>query len=89
MVSVNFETTDQKERYIIPSSAVMEDRQGRFVYIVEPSQSEQGIGTIHRKNVEVGQLTGNGLEILQGLKDGDRVVTAGMSRISEGQKVRI
>ena len=89
MVSVNFESSDQKERYIIPTSAVMEDRQGRFVYIVEPSPSEQGFGKIHRKNVEVGQLTGDGLEILQGLKDGDRVVTAGMSRVIEGQKVRI
>jgi RND family efflux transporter MFP subunit len=89
MVSINFESSEKQERYIVASSAVMEDRQGRYVYIVEPSDSENGLGIIHRKKVEVGQITGEGLEILKGLKDGDRVVTAGVSRISDGQKVKI
>jgi multidrug efflux pump subunit AcrA (membrane-fusion protein) len=66
----------------------MEDRQGRYVYVVEPSDSENNVGIIHRKMVEVGQITGDGLEILKGLKDGDRVVTAGVSLITDGQRVK-
>ena len=88
-VLINFESSEKQERYLVASSAVMEDRQGRYVFVVEPADSESAVGIIHRKKVEVGQITGEGLEILKGLKDGDRVVTAGVSLITEGQKVKI
>jgi RND family efflux transporter MFP subunit len=89
VVSFVFESADQRERYVIPSVAVGEDREGRFVYVVEPIAEEPGHGIIHRRPVTVGELTGDGLEIFEGLSDGDLVVTAGVSRITDGQKVQI
>ena len=68
---------------------MVEDRFGRFVYVVEPTADEKGLGLIHRKSVTVGELTSEGLEIFQGLSDGDLVVTAGVSRIQDGLKVKI
>lgn len=88
-VSVEFESSDKKERFVVPTSAVLEDRQGRFVFVVKPMSEESEFGIIYRRPVTVGDLTTEGLELLQGLKDGDKVVTAGVSRIMDGQKVRL
>jgi hypothetical protein len=37
----------------------------------------------------VGELTTEGLTILEGLEDGDRVVTAGVSQVRDGETVRL
>jgi hypothetical protein len=65
---------------------VGEDRLGRFVYTVTPADS--GFGIIHKKNVTIGELEADGLEIFEGLEDGDYLVTAGITKIEEGQKVK-
>ena len=74
-------------KYALPTSAVGEDRDGRFVFKVEPG--EVGLGVVHRKPVEVGQLLSNGIEINSGVEPGDLVVTAGVSRIYDGLEVRV
>ena len=89
VVAFLFESRDQRERFVVPSVSVAEDRKGRFVYVVEPISGEDGFGVIHRKDVTIGELTSDGLEIFEGLSDGELVVTAGMSRITDGKKVRI
>ena len=72
----------------VPAFAVGEDREGRYVYVVE--EVGEGIGRALRREVTVGGLTADGgLEILQGLVDGDRVITAGVSRIQDGREVRL
>ena len=88
-VSFLFESEEEGERFIIPSHAVIEDRRGRFVFIVEPIPGEEGYGIVHRRSVTVGDLIAEGLEVFEGLSDGDLFITAGVSRISDGQKVRI
>jgi multidrug efflux system membrane fusion protein len=89
-VLFKFESTQRAgdtRRIIVPSVAVGEDRQGRFVFVVEPTDS--GLGIAERRPVKIGDLTEEGIEVLQGLNDGERVVTAGVSRLSDGQKVRL
>jgi RND family efflux transporter MFP subunit len=74
-------------KYALPISAVGEDRKGRFVYML---QSEGGgLGTVHRSPVQVGEILSDGIEILDGVKPGDLVVTAGVSRIYDGLQVRV
>lgn len=89
IVACRFESKDERERFIVPSHAVLEDREGRFVYVVEPIPEESGYGTIHRRSVNVGDLIPEGIEIFEGLSDGDLVVTAGVSQINDNQKVKI
>ncbi len=79
--------TDGDGGFLVPTEAVGEDREGRFVLVVEPIDKELGI--VHRRAVTVGELRADGLEISAGLKNGERVVTAGTSRIDDGQKVRL
>lgn len=86
-VAFSFGTGDTRERFIVPSVAVGEDRLGRYVYVLEHGADE--VGTVHRKAVEVGDLTSEGIEISSGLADGDLIVTAGVNRLADGDSVRV
>lgn len=88
-VTFHFESKDDRVRFLVPSEAVGEDREGRFVFCVEPMPEQEGYGIVRRKPVVVGELTADGLEVFEGLADGDLVVTAGVSRITDGQKVKL
>lgn len=86
-VLFKFEATGGRTKFIVPPVAVGEDGDGRFVFLVEPAG--EGLGLARRTPVTVGELSSLGLEITQGLKDGDLLITAGISRINDGQKVKI
>ena len=87
-VHFRFEEGGGRERIEVPAFAVGEDREGRHVYVVE--EVGDGIGKAVRREVNVGALTADGgLEILHGLADGERVITAGVSRIQDGREVRL
>lgn len=86
-VSFRFESADQRERILVPSVAVAEDRQGRFLYVVHPVNGDTAV--VKRVAVQIGELTDEGLEVFSGVSEGDLVVTAGVSRIQDGQKVRL
>lgn len=88
-IAYRFESKDERERFIVPSHAVAEDQKGRFVFVVEPVPDETGFGVAHRKPVTIGELTADGIEIFEGLSDGELVVTAGISRISDNLKVKM
>lgn len=77
-----------REQIVVPIHAVAGDTRGRFVYVVEPA-GEPGVGTVRRRDVEVGELGADGIRILSGVDEGDRVVTAGVARIVDGQRVKL
>jgi RND family efflux transporter MFP subunit len=87
-VTFRFESQD-RERIYLPSYAVGEDRGGRFVFLLEPAE-EDGVGIVRRTAVEVGTLTRDGgLEVLSGVSEGQNVVTAGVRRLIDGQRVKL
>jgi RND family efflux transporter MFP subunit len=71
-----------------PSHSVLEDSAGRFVYAVKKTPDKMQ-GVVVRRNVVVGQVNENGIQIIQGLKVGDRVITAGMSKVFDGLNVAL
>ncbi|WP_300673262.1 hypothetical protein, partial [Desulfoluna sp.] len=75
----------QSERFLVPSHVVGADDSGAFLYVAEPEGEAEA--TIRRVPVTVGALTEGGLEVLSGLAGEEWVVTAGMSRLSEGMRV--
>ncbi len=85
-VEFRFERAAAAGRLRLPPHAVGEDREGRFVFLIEPSG--EGRGVARRRSVEIGELTATGLEIVSGLEDGDRVVTAGITSLGDGETVR-
>jgi RND family efflux transporter MFP subunit len=86
-VSFSFENRGEQEYLVVPPVAVGEDHLGRFVFVLEIVAD--GLGIARRRAVRVGELTSEGLEILDGLQEGELVVTAGVSRISDGQQVKL
>ena len=78
-----------KNAIIIPSHAVLEDSNGRFVYIAEPEISSPTTGLVHRRDVTTSRLTNSGLIITSGINPADLVITAGMSKMQEGLRVRL
>ena len=86
-VTFSFASANDRERFYLPSHAVGGDRDGRFVFLLEPSGD--GVGVVRRTPVEVGDLTRDGLEILSGISEGQDVVTAGVRRLIDGQRVKL
>ncbi len=78
---------DEAGRIILPLAAVGGHVDGRFVYVLKDPQ--QRITTVERRLVKVGDLTGHGVHILEGLEPGEKVVTAGVSQLRDGQRVRM
>ena len=79
------EADTDENRLIIPLQCVGEDANGNFVYIVT-SENEIS-GRVIKKQIEVGELTSSGFEVLSGISEGDSVVTAGLQTLLDGQKV--
>lgn len=75
---------NEKEKGLFaPSRAVLVDEQGKnFVYVV---QNNRAI----RKYVKTGKLLSNGIEITDGLKDGDVVIVAGQQKLCNNSLIHI
>ncbi len=79
--------TSRKSSIFVPSHAVGEDKDGRFAYILIPEKDT--IGTVRKVIVKTGELVSEGLEITEGLSKNDLIVTAGISKLKTGMKVRL
>jgi len=86
-VRFNFHNDVSKNTFVVPVHALMEDEKGHYLYIVEDITN--GVGTIKRRDVVRGELTTNGIIIRNGVVSNLLVLTAGMSRVHEGQHVRV
>lgn len=89
----NAESQDMEREIVVPSQSVMGNGTEAYVWVLEPDldsvATDVSVGVINKVNVVVGDVLPTGLQIMSGLELGDNVVTAGMSKLSEGQKVRL
>lgn len=84
---VSIEVPDPDEgSLLIPSEAVGEDRSGHFVYVFEPGTGDQGIAK--RRTVTVGVMKTGGMVVLEGLAEGEEVITAGVRYLKDGKQVK-
>jgi membrane fusion protein, multidrug efflux system len=82
-VNVHLETDIRKNVITVPSVAIQHGLDGVFVFLIKPDN------TVEHRPVTVGSIAGDLTLIESGLNDGDRVVTDGYARLTEGMKVRI
>ena len=68
------------------AQAVGEGVDGRFVFVLE---EEGGNYVAKRKNIEIGELFPEGFIVKSGLKEGDRVATAGLRSLLDGMTVKL
>ncbi len=86
--SLSFGKADDRTRLFVRPKAAVQDQAGQtFVFLAVPGKD--GTATVTRRSITTGELTAEGLEVRQGLKDGDLVITAGLRFLSEGQLVAL
>jgi len=88
-VTFNFKgkTTKVENLLVIPVKAVGEDGNGNYVYIID---SEDGIkGVVKKQTIVLGELTTNGFKVKSGLEKGQKIATAGLQTLLDGQKVKL
>lgn len=76
------------DEVVLPVTAVINSPDGTFVFVAEPGEAP-GEALVRRRPVTLGELTQSGIEVVEGLQTGDRVITAGISVIRDGQRVLI
>lgn len=69
-------------RIVLPSTAVMTDMNGRYVWAVD------GESCVEKRYVEVGGYAGKGVVISSGLEEGELVIVEGSRKVSTGMKVK-
>lgn len=67
---------------MLPESAVLNDSQGSYVYIVDNQNS------VRRRPVRVGSVTDAGVVVAEGLNGTERVVLSAGPFLTEGEKIR-
>jgi len=75
-------TTHAASRLLIPFSALRRDEEGEFVFTLDDSDA------VRRAAVRSGLHVGEQVEILEGLSEGQRVITKGFLGLSEGKVVK-
>ncbi len=73
-------------KIFLPAKVVLQDSAGNFVYTVR--DNKDGSATVVKTQVDAGDISQLGIEILSGVSTGDLVLSAGMSKVSDGMKVR-
>lgn len=78
-------TPDQTASAIVPVTAIdKRDQDGRVQVWVYQTQS----GEVKPTAVTLGRVTTEGIEVLGGINKGDLIVSAGVSQLSDGMKVK-
>ena len=85
-VTFQFDSAADKGRVVVPVTAAINDPDGTFVFVAELAEID-GEAIVRRRAVTLGELSQLGIEVVDGLNVGDRVVTAGVSVIRDGQRV--
>ena len=84
---------------ILPLTTVVTSLYGDYVFTVVKKEADKNAAAdtaekaddlvLHQVFVKLGRRTGNNIEILSGVKDGDVVVTSGQNRLSNGMSAHI
>jgi membrane fusion protein (multidrug efflux system) len=72
---------DERDALMIPEAALMPEQRRQFLYVVED-------GRALRREVRIGRREPGRVEVIAGLKPGDRVVVEGTQKVREGASVR-
>jgi len=87
--NVLFEFVDEdvkKDFMVVPASAVGEDGNGRFVFLIEGDATK---ATVKKQAITIGSLTPEGFEVKSGLKVGQKIAIAGLQTLLDGQDVKL
>jgi multidrug efflux system membrane fusion protein len=73
----------QQDALVVPQQAVMTGQQGSYVFVIDKANTAQ------QRSIVVGRVADSLAVIAKGLTEGERVVTDGQSRLTQGAKVNV
>lgn len=82
-VNVRMELDTIRGAIVVPATAVRQSGDGSFVWLLNDDK------TVSKTPVKTGQATGVQVQITDGLKAGDKVITEGGDRLRDGGKVQL
>jgi RND family efflux transporter MFP subunit len=82
---VNLAFENSSSVLVVPNKAVSKDNAGiTFVFVVSPDNK-----TARKQVITVGQYRNSGIEVLQGLTEGQTVVSEGMEKLSDNSSISL
>lgn len=75
-----------RDALVISESALVPLGSNNFVFVVK---EESGNMIVDRRQIVIGERLAGSVEVLSGLSAGDKLVTHGLQKIRQGQKVSI
>lgn len=78
---------EQKNAIAVPVNVIQNTGSGAELFVIENQKGNQW--TAKHRSVKIGRNSGEKVEILEGLKAGDRIITNGFQGLSDGQLVQI
>ena len=82
-VNVQLQVSTLKQAVVVPTNAIRHGPQGDFVFLIDQDD------TAHITLVKVGPASEDSVSISEGVKAGDRVVTEGGDRLTDGSVVKL
>ncbi|SFN32523.1 membrane fusion protein, multidrug efflux system [Izhakiella capsodis] len=82
-VNVRLKINTLQNAVVIPTAALQMDNEGHFVWVINSDNK------VSKKQVTTGIQDSNAVVINAGLNEGDRVVTDGIDRLTEGAQVEV
>ena len=81
-VTIEVQEKEAPSLPVVPQPAVLQDREGRFVYLLGNDN------TVSQRRIDTGARVGNGWAVTAGLSGGEKVVVQGIQRLADGMTVQ-
>jgi RND family efflux transporter MFP subunit len=84
VAQVRIKDYENNQAIVIPLTTLQTDEKGKYVYVLA---SEAGKKVARKKQVQVGEIYGDQIEVRAGLQEGDQLISQGFQSLYEGQAV--
>ncbi len=81
-IRAEFDLRSGGEVLQVPKTALVEGTKNPFVFLVNGNRAEM-------RRLVLGRETGNGVEVIDGLQEGDQVITGGQINLADGSLIEI
>jgi HlyD family secretion protein len=81
---MRLEIGEPSETLVLANGAFYDDTGGRWVFALDPSGSYA-----ERRDVRFGRRNPEGIEVLEGLHEGDRVITSSYESLEDFERIRL
>ena len=82
----NAEGADRTSALLLPLSAVVQAKDGKYGVFVVSNSSAGEVARLH--SVDIGAVNGTEISVVSGLQTGERIITTGANLLKDGQRCR-